>query len=460
MEVETLAAIARKKTKQVAKAKLDLEITPTMKIGVCIYIKSKIVSLPTLKKRDAKHKAAVRTDRSYVRVGDPHVSVDSKLTALRYGGEYVPITEAETDSMKLPPQGKCLKIIGFFGKKIFGVHRLISNADCVVADPANPKASLALSCLIRALSEQEKVALCRFSVRENSEPKLVCLFPHADSQSECFYSVQVPFAEDSRENSLIFPSLPVPDEKLLAQIDDLIDSRMIENGALVPENTINPTLYRFWKTVEGRAQGQPPDYIAPIDSVLDQVLHPENFLPNIDHICVKLKSYLNEVVQESSESKKRKKFWREIHEKDLLIESPKKNIDVKRIRVESSQETRFFNDAHSQMSTQATQSLAAHAIPQAVSEAIQDVVQLLETSQPSKAANSIKNLREFCVEDQRPDVFNEFLQSLVSRSDTPPRFWRELIGAGLSLITRDEVKSAKPSLRDAHLLLETVMKMV
>ena len=468
MESAKLAEAARRKTKQVAKAKLDLEISANMKIGVCMYIKSKIVSLPTVKKRDSKHNSAVRIDRSYVRIDEPDIAVDSKLTALRYGGEYVPITEADVESMKLPHQGKCLKVIGFFDKSIFPMHRLISNADCVAAESGKAHAAIALSSLIHALLEEGKVALCRLSVRDNSDPKLVCLFPHADPNFECFYAVQVPFAEDSRENSLLFPSLPEAGADLLEQIDALIDARIMpdDNKTLVPELTVNPTLYRFWKTVEGRAETGDDSFIAPIDAVVSEIVNPERNLANIEDIAKKIQSHLKEVEGESAETKQKKKYWRELHHEPLL-ESPRKNIDVKKIRVESTQETNFFESNNvssnlksflsSQLSTQDTQN---HPVPSDLKNDIGEILQLLEAGHPSKAANGVKSFREKCENQQLPEIFNEFLQSLVGLAEKHPRMWRELIGAGVSLITKDEVKSAKPTLGDAHLLLEKVMKMI
>ena len=335
----------RTKVKQVSKSRLDLEITPSMKIGVFVYLKTKIVTLPTLRKVDAANDGPVKVDRTYSKMADPDTAVSSKVLALRYGGEYVAIPEIDKEAMKFVSE-KCLKVIGFFPIQVFKPHYLISNADCVAAEPGNVHAAIALSSLIHALLESNKVALCRFSFRANAEPKLVALFPHAQDDFECFYSVQVPFSEDSRENSLLFPSLPVPTDELVEAVDSLIDSRMLiaSNGTelLQPEETLNPTLARFWATVEARVEK--PD--APLAPPPDILVNPGKYLfetqKEAEKIGNRIKKIANltEVVEDDEAKKKRKRYWREVQER-VLLESPSKSIDVKKIRIESTQEAEF-----------------------------------------------------------------------------------------------------------------------
>jgi hypothetical protein len=276
--------------------------------------------------------------------------------------------------------------------------------------------------------------------------------------------VQVPFAEDSRENSLLFPSLPQPGAELLADIEQLIDARMLgeDDACLVPEKTINPTLYRFWKTVEGRAERKDDTFIAPIDAIIEQIVYPEKNLSDIEKIAEKIKKYLKEVRGDSPETKRKNKFWREYN--GNLIQSPRKNIDVKRIRIEGEgdalTEAPNIIDHLRSASQISTQVDTQGEVSASTLESIKVILVDIEGNRASQAAQKIKNLRETCVLDESCGVFNEFIQSLVAQAEKHPLMWRELIGAGVSLITQDEVKSAKPCLSDAHLLLEKVMKMV
>lgn len=319
--------------RQVSKSRVDLEITPLMKIGVYVYIKTKSVSLPTVKKCDSSSQGPVRLERTYSRIDDPDIVVDNKMMALRYGGEYVAI--ADKDALKFESE-KNLRVIGFFEKSVFHPHFFMGNTDCVAAEPGNINAAIALSSLIHGLVEMEKVALCRFSFRANAEPKLVVLIPHFEKDFECFYAIQVPFAEDSRENSLIFPPLPEPTSELTSVLDKLIDERTIPPLKLLPELVLNPVLARFWATVDAR-RSNPEAPVAPLD--MEQSIYPEEYIfdneVEFEKTALKVQKIAGGLLEvfDDEEAKKKKRYWREIQEKAFL-ESPKKGIDVKKIRTE------------------------------------------------------------------------------------------------------------------------------
>jgi ATP-dependent DNA helicase 2 subunit 2 len=487
-DLAALAAAARKKTKQVAKCKVDLQVTPNMRIGVAIYIKSKIVNLPAVKKRDASNNAPVRIDRAYVKIENPDVAVEDKITALRYGGEYVATPPQDLEGMKLGNQSKCLEVMGFFDKSIFGIHRLISNADCLAAEPNNVHAAIALSSLIHACLETGKVALCRLSVREGSEPKLVVLFPHAEYDFECFYSIQAPFAEDSRENTLLFPSLPRPSNELLSTIDSYIDSHMLfdeKTGQelLVPEQIINPTIHRFWKTVAMRLElGNDQLEVPPVDPQVERQLHPERFA--FDEMETKqisdriLQLVTLEEVDEKEKHTRKTKYWRDdIATGNKLVSSPSGAINVKRIRIETSPERRFFEQQQAApsknpirdfidfMRIEDSLSTAVSSQTSQVSSVVHEmeiaITALIQEGAISKAVESIASLRSGCIEENQPALFNEYLRSLLGETERHPRLWRELIGRGVMLISSDESKYVKDVSQDqARDFFESAMRLV
>jgi len=53
----------------------------------------------------------------------------------------------------------------------------MSGVDVLVAQDKNKHDRKALASLIHALYELERVAICRYITRKNSQPKLVCLIP-------------------------------------------------------------------------------------------------------------------------------------------------------------------------------------------------------------------------------------------------------------------------------------------
>ena len=425
----------RKKVKQVAKSRLDLEVTPNMRIGVAVYIKTKIVTLPSLKKRDATNPSHVRMDRTYVQVDNPDVVVENKQTALRYGSEYVVVPPERMGELKLGDQSKCLRVLGFFDKNLFGYHRLVSGCDCVAAEPGNAHAAIALSSLIHALQEEGKVALCRFSGREGSEPKLVVLFPHVEATFECFYAVQAPYSEDSREPTLIFPSLPAAREELLSVVDDFVSSMMLEESEFEAEKTMNPTIHRFYKTLQIRSK-DPQAPVPPLEREVFDLVHPEkNLSPKIDAVVAVRP--LVETQPESVDEKRKRRFWREV-DSEALVHSPTK-IDIKRIRIED------------EGSTQA-ESQKAESIESAVREA-------LENAEIGRSIHLIESFRQECVDRQTADDFNGLFRKLLDAVENHPRLWRELIVRGITLISSDEVpKAVTPE--QAMKFIEDVMKIV
>jgi hypothetical protein len=53
----------------------------------------------------------------------------------------------------------------------------MGGVDVLIASNYDKHAQKALASLIHALYELERVAICRYITRKNSQPKLVCLIP-------------------------------------------------------------------------------------------------------------------------------------------------------------------------------------------------------------------------------------------------------------------------------------------
>lgn len=432
--IEAEATAVRRKTKQVAKSKLDLEVTPNMRIAVNVYIKTKLVSLPSLKKKDAIHQGPIRMDRTYVRSDDPDILVteEEKLSALRYGAEYVVVPPERMDELRMGDAHKCLRVLGFFSKSVFGLHRLISGCDCVSADLQNPNAAIALSSLIHAMLDDDKVALCRFSARDKSEPKLVVLFPFASEDFECFYAIQAPYSEDSREPTLLFPSLPAPRPEVSAAVERFVEARMM--APLELEKIINPTIHRFWKLAQLRAK-DPSVSVPVLEDELTELIKPE--LKLVDSKSLEELRKVRPLVQVVADDKKKRRFWREIND-NRLVSSPTKNIDVKRIRVDTG--------GASQVST--------------APDSQTGVRDAILRGDVSHAVEEIEAMRNEAIDSKNPNNFNDMLRQLEDLVDTHPRLWRELIVKGVMLISSDEVPKSdvKPNL--ATEFLESVMRRV
>jgi len=428
------------RVKQISKSRLDFEIAPNMRIGVWVYIKTKIVDMPTLKKVESGSNAPVRLDRSYARIDNPDISVpdSERLMALRYGGEYVPLMKEDKDSIKYET-GKVLKLIGFFPENQFPIYKGLGNADCIAAEPGNVQSAIALSSLIHAMIESKRVALARFGARENSEPKLVALFPVVTEEYECFYSVQMPFSEDSRESSLIFPSLPVPDSILTAAIDDYIDAKILEPNQLRSEDIPNPSLDRFWRTVEARANGNGDEPVAEIDQQIWKHLNPEFDEKYFEKISKKISeiSGLNEYLPEDDpEVKKRKRYWREIHDRELVPE-PSGLIDVKKIKIESTQETDFENG----------------------NKYFRNIYNAISENHISEAVDLVAQFHTHTLESNASKTYNDFMRKLGESAN--PRIWREILRRDIPMqISVEESPDSSLSRDDALEFISFMIKKI
>jgi len=80
------------------------------------------------------------------------------------------------ENLKFPTE-RCLKLLGFVPAKSIPRHYYMSGVDVLIAKDKDLHARKALASLIHALYELERVAICRYISRKNSQPKLVCLIP-------------------------------------------------------------------------------------------------------------------------------------------------------------------------------------------------------------------------------------------------------------------------------------------
>jgi ATP-dependent DNA helicase 2 subunit 2 len=112
----------------------------------------------------------------------------------------------------------------------------MSTSCVIIAQRANPKASMALSSLVHALFELESYAVARLVTKNDRPPVMLLLAPSIDVDYECLVDVQLPFAEDIRNYK--FPPLDkvvtvsgkilkehrnLPSDQLVKAMSDYVD---------------------------------------------------------------------------------------------------------------------------------------------------------------------------------------------------------------------------------------------
>lgn len=118
----------------------------------------------------------------------------------------------------------------------------MSNANIIIPERANDKASLALSSFTHALHLSSFYAVARMVTKENRAPLVVLLATSINAGYECLIEVQLPFSEDVR--SYQFPPLDkvitvsgktitehrnLPNQDLQEAMDNYVDSMELDH---------------------------------------------------------------------------------------------------------------------------------------------------------------------------------------------------------------------------------------
>jgi ATP-dependent DNA helicase 2 subunit 2 len=111
---------------------------------------------------------------------DKELHSDELTKAYKYGKSLVPFAKFDEANLKWKADS-CLKVIGFTERSRVPRHHYMTTVDCIVSLPSDESAAVALSALIHALAETNRVAIVRFVKRANSAPLLGVLTPRMSS---------------------------------------------------------------------------------------------------------------------------------------------------------------------------------------------------------------------------------------------------------------------------------------
>jgi len=79
------------------------------------------------------------------------------LLGYKYGRTLVPFSKIDAQVLQYKAQ-KCMQVIGFTKQSNVPRHHFIGNVECIIAEPKDDSAAIALSALIHALFETERLA--------------------------------------------------------------------------------------------------------------------------------------------------------------------------------------------------------------------------------------------------------------------------------------------------------------
>nr|CAG4711704.1 unnamed protein product [Naegleria fowleri] len=462
------------------------------------------------RKNNTSGDGEVKIEKCYYQYDDPDNQVDKEKTvrAYKYGKNFVPFNVVNEKALKYKSV-KGISVLGFTDEKNIPRHHFMAEVYSFIAKPDDPFAQTALSAFIRALSELQHVMIITYVFRDDAEPKLGLLYPYISANYECFYFTSLPYAEDLRSYPFKSFSTVKHTEEQLQAAEDLINAMDLmeadeegEDGkkeALRPTKTFNPLVQHFYDCLHTRAL-KPNDPLPPVDPLITKYCYPEmnedsfyrKLIRKTRDKRIKFKSLFpaKEVEQETKLGKR--KYWfamqnnNEITLESYNLEPTVENANelvaedhigqtVKRLKdgmgdeqfneiqqrvglnnlfaeqansVKTTNPTKDFND----MLNRKDVDLVDKAIKEMQNVIFKLINDSIEDQYYEKVLSCVRVLREGCIRESEPELFNHFMKILKQQYSKGKReeFWKNyIVGNKISLITQDECDESEVTEEEA-----------
>lgn len=513
--LEILGAFHKRTYLQRSLFRGDLEIGPTLRLPVWSFTKTSPEKFPLLKKLSSIAAGGpVVSDRYYTSAEDPdvHLSADELVKGYKYGNTLLPFSSVDEAALKYSAP-RCLKLLGFTLEKRVPQAYFLSNVEIMVPGPDNPSAATAFSALVNALAETSLVAIVRYVKRANSAPQLGVLIPYVKGHYDAFLYAKLPFAGDIRQYSFaplgrnaIKPAYR-PNEEQLAAAADLInkfdlmhasfdhsqqdldddddddDSRANDGEeAFDPKITPNPVLQHFLQCVRQRAldPGAPLDKLDP--ALLEYLQPIEELVTQSADVIDRFKQ-LFPLTPVAEAEKSTRKFWTEaVSVDEVVLDS---YLNAKKAKTNTSGESAQSSSGGPLFEKLSVEAFAAHrvsavstitpaadfrsmcarrdvdlvdtALTQIQERIVQFVNESIQSQLYDKASDCLVAMREICVVEEEPDLFNTFLHRLRTLFCGKERddFWRtRVVDAQITLITSDQTPESATTPAEAAAFLQ------
>jgi ATP-dependent DNA helicase 2 subunit 2 len=499
----------KKKVNVVTKYRGPLILTPSLHLEVAVFTKTSKIEVPSLKKHslvtefseDVKA-GSISQERVYYINDDPEQSPleEEFITkAYNYGSSLVPISKTDQVLFK-NQEHKCIKAIGFTDSFRVPRNHFISGVDIIT--PVGGDAT-AFTAVVQSMIEMNKVLICRYVSRDNSEPKLVVLSPYMTKRGAVLYLNTLPTVEDIRDFQ--FESLTECSKKQEEVVSGFIDSLDLENVGeeememLKPSETFNPILQYFYQCLEYKALGNQIkteedqekaentehieknatnnftnnqsnnknsiNTLPPLDDTISDYLRPDKLLFE-NNKWVSFLPKMFDIKDKKKEEKKKRVFWKDminseisastgISEKKLEEkleahkEEAKKSISTTR-PIEDFKE--MLNYKYSDLTENAIEGMKL-VIHKFISESFKGSYYI-------KALDCLKVLRDSCIDEDEVEKFNEFLHILKQEypKEKYSDFWRLINDNRISLISKKENVKSFVSEEEAKEWLDSLNK--
>ncbi|KAI9774426.1 MAG: ATP-dependent DNA helicase II subunit 2 [Geoglossum simile] len=403
--------------------------------------------------------------------GKREVAREELAKGYEYGRTAVHISESDENVTKLETQAS-MGIVGFVQKDMYERYMNMSVSCVIIAQKANPKASIALSSLVRALFELESYAVARLVTKNDKPPIMLLLAPSVDVDYECLIDVQLPFAEDIRNYK--FPPLDkvvtvsgktlkehrnLPTDQLVKAMSDYVDQMDLSTFGeddegnpteyMQTDETYSPLLHRINQAIRWRAV-HPLDPVPPAYEILTKYAHPPQDLLNLARKNLKDLTAAADVKKVPPKQKSRKRTREKplsgLNVEELLGRQKRTRISADNAIPEfkqmlaTTEDLGAIQDAAKQMS---------HII-------ISQIKHSLADSGYGRATEGLRVMREELTALEEPAIYNDFIKELKGKimagdlgGDRREMWWeirRNQLGyitskmSGLSSITDEQAK--------------------
>lgn len=469
----------KKKTNPTVKCRCPLVITPELFIDIAVYTKTAKVEIPSLKKQslaaeksdDAKS-AEIANERVHYVHDDPDQTPLSKeyiTKAYYYGKSLVPISSTDEQLFK-NQEDRCLKAIGFTDNFRVPRHHYMSSVDVVIPNPESEPDKKAFSALIQEMVQMNKVLIARYVARSNAEPKLVVLSPHVGKKGAVLYLNTLPTVEDLRDYQ--FESLKectIKQEEVISGFIDSLDlEREDEEGnkeeVLKPTETYNPVLQYFYQCLEHKALNR-ENNLPPLDETIGEYVKPDKKLFENNKYVTFLPRVFEIKEKEEKEDKKKRVFWREMINSEIndsvtnqqrLHEKLEKQKEEAKKIISTTRPIEDFKE----MIEYKQEDLTLPAMEQMKLIIVKFITESFKGSYYIKSMECLKILRDYCISEDEPELFNFFLEQL--KHDFPKEkfsdFWKLVSDNRITLISSEENVKSKLTTGECKAWLEHLNK--
>ncbi|XP_076026110.1 X-ray repair cross-complementing protein 5-like [Genypterus blacodes] len=423
------------------------------------------VDAQTSQKEDLKRETVYCLDDD----NETEVQVEDTIQGFRYGSDIVPFSKVDQEQMKYKHDGKCFAVLGFAKQDTIKRHQFMGNQVIkMFAAKDDEHAGVALSALIRALSELNMAAIVRYAYDRRCNPQVGAAFPCIKEHSECLMYVQLPFMEDLRH--FTFPSIEnnkkfTPSETQLSAVDSLIDSMMLveededgeQNDLFKAHHIPNPAFQRHFQCLHHRGvnPGTPLPPIEPwLKAALDRPLA----------VSARCQAPLEEMKKMFPLTQVEKK--KQLKTSAQIFGEGSEEPDAKKAKVDEELGNIGEGSVTSVGSVDPAQdfctlikrrSLPFGEVCQQLIGRIEQFLSNKNTHYYMKSITCIQVLREQSIKLANADLYNNYLQSL--KRSIPTRgleiFWDLLVQDALTLLSKDEIEGSTVSKEEAKQFMLT-----